>query len=74
MRDRAWRRAQRERVRTNRRKFLRTFWRSDGGQDYIEQRWRFWSKVNPLTQCSCPMCQYDQNVRKGPKPSDWGFE
>jgi hypothetical protein len=68
-RTRAYRRAQRERVRRNRIARARNLWSYSWtfDREWIEQRGRTWTKVDPFTQCSCWMC-----TLRDPKPEvDW---
>lgn len=73
MRNRAWRRSQRERVRTNRLERAKVLWswsfRND--PEWLVRSALKWGKVNPFTQCSCNMCQYDYNKRFAPDIDEW---
>lgn len=66
MRTRDWRRAQRERIRHNRRRLFTDLW-SWSSADYIDRVWRCWSKVNPGTKCSCWMCSYPSRPDAAPE-------
>ena len=70
-RTRDWRRAQRDRVRYNRRAMMRVLWGWSFRQnpEWIEESARKSAKVNPFTACSCWMCQYEQ--RKEIEWDDW---
>lgn len=73
MRDRSWRRAQRERVRKNRYERAKVLWSWSFNErpEWFEEAARKWGKTNPFTQCSCPMCQYDYAKRFAPDISEW---
>jgi len=73
MRGRSWRRAQRERVRTNRYQLARSLWGWSFryNPEWIEESSVRWGKSNPLTVCSCEWCSYNQKKEAFPTVEDW---
>jgi len=73
MRDRSWRRAQRERVRRNRYEQAKVLWSwsYERNREWFDETARKWGKVNPFTACSCWMCTYDIAKRFAPDPQEW---